>query len=365
MALIPTISAIIAGNTVLLKPSEVTPQVGAVLQDIFNKTELPPHVIQILQGGAEVGQQLINEQPDKIFFTGSVNTGKKIMKQAAANLIPVELELGGKDPMIVLEDADLERAVEGAVYGAFSNSGQLCVGIERLYVAEEIYEEFIELLISRVKKLRVGQGKDVDLGAITYPEQLETIKEHLSDAQDKGATMKTKWELNDYFLKPIVLTDVTHEMKVMQEETFGPILAAMPFSSRKEAVRLANDSNYGLNSSIWSQNIKHAQKIAEQLEVGNCYINDVVKNIGNPDLPFGGVKQSGIGRYHGPEGLYSFSQQKSIMISKNSKNEINWFPYSEKLYYLIKSLITSNHSQQNLFAKLKSLIKLGKKYIKS
>ena len=365
LTLVPAISALIAGNTVLLKPSEITPEIGALLKKIFNQAGLPSNVIQVLQGGAAVGQKLVDLQPDKIFFTGSVATGKKIMQQAAANLTPIELELGGKDPMIILKDADLERAVEGAVYGAFSNSGQLCVSIERIYVAEEIYDKFVDAVVQRVRNLRVGQGKNVDLGAITYPEQLDIIKEHLTDAQHKGAKLETEWELEDYFLKPIVLTDVTHEMKVMQEETFGPVLTIMPFSSSEEAVSLANDSQYGLNSSVWSTDLEKAQAIAKQLEVGNCYINDVVKNIGNPALPFGGVKQSGIGRYHGPEGLYSFTQPQAIMVSKNQQPEINWFPYSEQLYSLVKSLIKINHSQQRLGEKLKSLLSLVKNYFKS
>lgn len=362
LALVPAISALIAGNTVLLKPSEITPEVGALLEKIFNQAGLPPNVIQVLQGGAAVGEKMLTTSLDKIFFTGSVATGKKIMQQAAANLTPVELELGGKDPMIVLKDANLTRAVEGAVYGAFSNSGQLCVSIERVYVAEEIYDEFVTAVVNRVQDLRVGQGKNVDLGAITYPEQLKVIKEHLTAAQNKGATLKTEWELDNYFLEPIVITDVTHEMKIMQEETFGPVLAIMPFSSQQEAISLANDSQYGLNSSVWSADLDQAQSIAAQLEVGNCYINDVVKNIGNPDLPFGGVKQSGIGRYHGPEGLYSFTQPQAIMVSKNKEPEINWFPYSEKLYSLVKSLIRINHSQQSLGSKLKSLLSLLKNY---
>lgn len=365
LALVPAISALVAGNAVLLKPSEITPEVGALLEKIFTQAELPPNLIQILQGGAEVGHELINTKPDKIFFTGSVETGKKIMKQAAADLIPVELELGGKDPMIILEDANLKRAVEGAVYGAFSNSGQLCVSIERVYVAQEIYEEFVTKIMARVQKLRVGTGKDVDLGTITYPEQLKVIKEQLKDAKAKGAQIKTEFDLNNYFLNPIVVTNVNHNMRLMQEESFGPILAIMPFSSQQEAVKLANDSKYGLNSSVWSADLTQAKAIAQQLDVGNCYINDVVKNIGNPDLPFGGVKQSGIGKYHGAEGLYSFSQAKSIMINKNKQREINWFPYSEKLYLLVKLLIIIKHSGKSLLTKLKSLLAIGKEYIDS
>lgn len=358
LSLVPAITALAAGNTVIIKPSEVTPLVGEVLESIIKKARLPKGMLQVVQGGAEVGQKLINQQPDKIFFTGSVATGRKIMGQAAKNLIPVELELGGKDAMIVCKDCNFERAVEAAVYGAFANTGQLCVSVERLYVAEEIYQDFVQAVVERTKELRVGSGKNSDLGAMTYPGQIEIIKEQLTDAQNKGAEILTEIKEEGQFFHPVVLTDVSHEMKVMTEESFGPLLPIMPVKNISQAIEYANDSSYGLNASVWSGNQAQAEDIARQLETGNVYINDVVKNIGNPHLPFGGVKNSGIGRYHGPEGLYSFSESKSVMVNKNKAKELNWFPYSEELYGLLSEIIKINYGTESLFKKAKRFVKL-------
>ncbi len=360
LALVPAITALAAGNTVVIKPSEVTPLVGEIIKEIVKKAQLPEGMLQIVQGGGEVGQKLIAQQPDKIFFTGSVATGKKIMGQAAKNLIPVELELGGKDAMIVCEDCNFERAVEAAVYGAFANTGQLCVSVERLYVAEEIYQKFVEAVVERTKELRVGSGKDSDLGAMTYSGQIDIIKKQLVDAQDKGAKVLTEIKEEGQFFHPVVLTDVSHKMKVMTEESFGPLLPIMPVKDISQAIEYANDSPYGLNASVWSGNQAQAEDIAQQLETGNVYINDVVKNIGNPHLPFGGVKDSGIGRYHGPEGLYSFSNLKSVMINKNKAKELNWFPYSEKLYDLLAEIIKINYGTESIFKKIKRLVKILK-----
>ncbi len=358
LSLVPAITALAAGNTVVIKPSEVTPLVGEVLKRIIKKAGLEEGIIQIVQGGAEVGQKLIAQQPNKIFFTGSLATGKKIMGQAAKNLIPVELELGGKDAMIVCKDCDFERAVEAAVYGAFANTGQLCVSIERLYVQEEIYQDFVQAVVERTNELRVGSGKDSDLGAMTYAKQIDIINEQLSDAQNKGASVLTEIKKDGQFFHPIILTDVSHEMKVMTEESFGPLLGIMSVKDIPEAIEYANDSPYGLNASVWSSKQAQAEDIARQLETGNVYINDVVKNIANPHLPFGGAKKSGIGRYHGPEGLYSFSESKSVMINKNKGKELNWFPYSKELYELLTDIIKINYGTGSVFNKAKRFLKI-------
>ncbi|WP_018248884.1 aldehyde dehydrogenase family protein [Orenia marismortui] len=359
LSLVPAISALLAGNVVLLKPSEITPLVGNLIQEIVIKAKMPANLIQVLQGGADTGEQLIKAEPDKIFFTGSVVTGKKIMAKAAENLIPVELELGGKDPMIVFADANFNRAVEATVYGAFANTGQYCVSIERVYVEESIYNEFVSAVVARTNKLKVGSGLNSDIGAITYPKQLEVIKRHISDAVAKGAELMTEIKQQGNFFSPIVLKDVNHEMLVMQEETFGPVVAIMPFKGEIEAINLANDSDYGLNSSVWSNDLNKAKRVVNKLKVGNNYINDVLKNIGNPDLPFGGVKNSGIAKYHGPEGLHSFSIETAVSINKSRREkEFNFFPYSSKLYNLIKEFILINYSDISLAKKLKGMIKI-------
>ncbi|WP_139491007.1 aldehyde dehydrogenase family protein [Brevibacillus dissolubilis] len=334
LAMVPAISALIAGNTVLLKPSEVTPLTGLIMEEILNAGGFPEGVVQVLHGGKEVGQTLVDAKPDKIFFTGSVATGKKIMAQAAQHLIPVELELGGKDPMIVFADADLERAANAAVWGAFTNAGQTCMAVERVYVESSIFDRFVGIVKAKTEQLRVGTGEEADMGSMTFPHQLSIVEEHLADAVAKGATILTGGKrLNEKTLHfpPTLLTNVDHTMKIMNDETFGPVLPIMPFRDESEALRLANDSPFGLNSSVWSRDTTKARRVAGKIESGNVCINDVIVSVANPHLPFGGIKESGMGRYHGEEGLITFCHVTSIIESPGKKaSEINWYPYTPK-----------------------------------
>ena len=340
LSLIPVVTALAAGNSVVLKPSEVTPQIGEFIFDLVCEAGFPSDLVQVIYGDGETVEQFIEAQPDFIFMTGSTSTGKKIMGAAANCLIPVLLELGGKDPMIVFEDANLERAANGAVYGAFANAGQVCVSVERVYVQDSIYEAFAHRVAEKARSLRVGSTDDDDIGAITSPRQLEIIKNHIEDARDKGAILMTEFAIDRCFIKPVVLRNVNHTMKIMREETFGPTLPLMPFQTEEEAIRLANDSPYGLNASIWTRDLIKARRVGSRLLTGGCAINDVLKNIGNPRLPFGGIKQSGLGRYHGAEGLRAFSRQMSVMVNKGQMvRELNWFPYSSELYYNLKNFI--------------------------
>jgi len=358
LSFIPTITAIAAGNAVLLKPSEITPFTGRLIEKILSRAGLPENLVQVLTGGGEVGSKLIDAGPDKIFFTGSVSTGKKIMKKASDTLIPIDLEMGGKDPMIVFSDADIDRAVEGAVYGGFANSGQLCISVERLYVQSNIFEDFVKQVVARANELRVGSEKDSDLGPMIYEGQIDIVEDHIDDAIDRGAKLHTDRKRKGRLLYPQVLTEVNHDMKIMTEETFGPVLPVMSFDTEEEAIKLANDSRYGLNSSVWSKDIDKAKRVVNKLEVGNSYINDAVKNTGNPHLPFGGTKWSGIGHYHGPEGLLRFSNRTSVMINHNSGSELNWFPYSKKLYSTLKKLIHTNYGDPGFITRAKNLISL-------
>jgi len=305
-------------------------------------------------GGKDMGEVLIQGKPDKIFFTGSLVAGQNIMAAAAKNVIPVVLELGGKDPMIVFEDADIDRAVEAAVYGAFAHAGQLCVAVERLYVQELVFEKFVSKIMKRITTLNVGTAYDCDFGPINTQGQIDRIEEQVQDALAKGATLLTDIIKQELLWHPVVLKNVNHKMKLMSEETFGPLLPIMPFKTEEEAVALANDSPYGLNASVWSRDIKKAQRVVSQLETGNAYINDVIKNIGNPDLPFGGVKQSGFGKYHGAEGLRSFSIETAVMVNKNKmKREINWFPYTAELLKTVRGLINVLYADLPLSEKIK------------
>ncbi|MBO8172858.1 MAG: aldehyde dehydrogenase family protein [Bacillaceae bacterium] len=368
LAMIPVVSALAAGNTVILKPSEVTPLVGKWIETLFHESGFPEGVVQVAHGGKELGAGLVERKPDYIFFTGSVRTGKIIQEQAARYLIPTTLELGGKDPMIVFGDAHLERAVKGAVWGGLTNSGQVCMSVERLYVEKPVYDRFVRQLVKEVNRLQQGRGTDDDLGSMTFPGQIDIVREHIEDALARGARLLTgqepsRWNMdNGMFLEPMVLVDVTPDMKVMREESFGPILPVMPFEGEDEAVRLANDSPYGLNASVWSRDLEKAKRIASRLVSGNVVINDVMITVANPHLPFGGVKESGIGRYHGDVGLQTFCHQTSVMVDPGkSASEVNWFPYRGK-YPLFLQLIRSYFGEKKAWWRfIKSYLHLLRK----
>ncbi len=340
LSMIPTVTALAAGNGVVLKPSEISPMVGDAIDELLGSvTDLPRGLVEVVHGPGEVGESLIAAGPDMIFFTGSVATGKRIMRSASENLTPLILELGGKDAFIVLDDANLERAAAGAVYASFANTGQLCVSAERIYVQESVVQRFVELVRKETARLRVDEGYDGDVGPLTHPEGAERVRQHIDDALDRGAEVAQvagagggESSRSPESL-PCVLTGVDHSMDVMTRETFGPIMPIMAFADDSEAVRLANDSDFGLNASVWSRDLERAGKVARQLRVGNVSVNDAVKNIGSPDLPFGGVKHSGFGRYHGPEGLKNFSHTRSVSVQSGRRSkEINWFPFTPETY---------------------------------
>jgi acyl-CoA reductase-like NAD-dependent aldehyde dehydrogenase len=251
--------------------------------------------------------------------------------------------------MIVCSDAHLERAVNAALYGAFSNSGQICVSIERCYVEKDCYSQLVELLNVAVTDIKISE----DIGVLTSLKQFDIIKAHYDDAIAKGAKASAALELNERYLKPVVLWNVNHDMRIMREETFGALLPVMAFDNEQQAIELANDSEYGLNASIWSCDIQKAERIAKQLHVGNWAVNDVIKNIGHAGLPFGGVKNSGFGRYHGAEGLKQFTYTVSSLTSRNSLNqEPNWFPYSDTRYRELKGFIDLLFGSGTIFQRI-------------
>lgn len=339
LALIPVISALIAGNTVVLKPSEATAYTGILIEKTLEKGGFPEGVVQVVQGGRETGEALVDSKPDKIFFTGSVATGKRIMSKAAEHLIPIELELGGKDPMLVFEDANIERAVNGALWGGFSNSGQTCMAVERVYVQEKVFHEFVKLAVEKTRKLRQGPG-GADIGSMTTKLQKKIVEEHIKDALEKGATLCIGGlPKEDNFIPPTILTNVSMDMRIMVEETFGPVLPIVSFKTEEEAITKANNSTFGLNASVWSRDMIKARRVASKLESGSVCINDVIVSVANMNLPFGGVKQSGMGRYHGREGLMTFTHVVSTLECSGRKNrELNWFPYNDRLLRLSKRL---------------------------
>ena len=354
LSLAPMLTALFAGNAVILKPSELCLPIGQLIVDLCAKLELPPDLVQWIAGDGKTGQDLIDAGPDLIFFTGGLTAGRAIMQRAALHPIPVLLELGGKDPMIVYADADLPRAAKAALYGAFCNSGQVCISIERLYVQQECLDEFLRLLLEGVAELHIGHGTVGDLGSMTSAKQIDIVKAHYDDAVAQGAKTSGPWQCDGHYVKPIVLWNVHHGMRLMREETFGPLLPVMAFDDESQALELANDSELGLNASIWSHDIAKAERIARQLQVGNWVINDVLKNVGHTALPFGGVKKSGFGRYHGAEGLLNVTYAVSGLTNRNRlTKEPNWFPYSEQRYRDLKGYLDFVYGDGTLLQRIR------------
>ncbi|MDH5581650.1 MAG: aldehyde dehydrogenase family protein, partial [Bdellovibrionales bacterium] len=334
--------SLVCGNATIIKPSEHTPMKG-VFEDLLKRVGIPSTWVQMVYGDGEVGKELIDLKPDKVFFTGSVSTGKKIMTQAGQYLIPVELELGGKDPMIIFKDVDLHRATSGALWGALTASGQACTSVEKVLVQEDIYEDFKSLLINKAGKVKVGQGdqSEFEIGPMTTDFQISVVREHVEDALSKGAKLLTgnDWDRKSKLVPPLVIDGVDETMLVYQEETFGPVIPLIKFKDEAQAVFMANDSKYGLTASVWSKNMKLAYRVANALNVGGVSINNVMLTEGNPHLPFGGIKNSGFGRFKGKEGFSSFSNIKSIIANSDTHHvEPHWYPFTEKKYGLFDKM---------------------------
>jgi acyl-CoA reductase-like NAD-dependent aldehyde dehydrogenase len=341
LSMTPLVTALFAGNTAVLKPSEVTPTIGLAIGELFAGDEWGD-IVQVVTGGGTTGEALVRSGVDKVVFTGSAATGRRVMAAAADSLTPVLLELGGKDPMIVCADADLDRAARGAVWGAFQNSGQTCMSVERVYVDEAVHDEFVEKVLELAEAVRQDDSGG-DIGAMTFGPQVDIVERHLADAVHKGARVLlggSRPKRPGLWFEPTVLVDVDHSMEVMVEETFGPVLPIMKVSDAEEAVRLANDSAYGLNSSVWTDDDALGTSVANRLQAGSVCINDCIVSYAVPGLPFGGVKHSGIGRVHGPEGLREFSQIKSVLSSRvGLAKEPWWFPVPKGMDVLgIRSL---------------------------
>jgi len=344
------VMALLAGNTVLFKPASDAILIGKKIEELIDAANFPEGVFNFISApGSAISKALIGPKIRKIVFTGSVPIGKQVMETASKYLIPVVLELGGKDPMIVCKDANIELAANGAVWGAFTNAGQVCASVERVYVMKEIADEFINKVVEKTKKLRIGQDTDfnVDIGPMVNEGQLHIVEEHVVDAKQKGAKILTGGErlkdLKGFFFPPTVLTEVNHTMKCMTEETFGPLLPIMVVNDEKEAIDLANDTIYGLTASVWTKDRERGEEIARQINAGTVTINEHAYTYGLPETPWGGIKDSGIGRTHSKIGLMEMVVPYHINIDHfpDSMNSRPWFyPYSKERYELFKSLIS-------------------------
>jgi succinate-semialdehyde dehydrogenase/glutarate-semialdehyde dehydrogenase len=336
------VMALMAGNAVILKPSELTPFVGLKIGEVFKRAGLTEGLLQVLTGDGQTGAALVAAGVDKIMFTGSVATGKRVAQTAAQNLTPVVLELGGKDPMIVLADAEIEMAARAAVWGAFSNSGQACASVERCYVHESIAPQFLARVAAETESLRQGLGtEEIEVGAMSSERQLKTVEEHVGDALARGARVVTggrrPQQLDGPFYEPTILTNVDHTMLVMREETFGPVLPVMTFETEEEAVRLANDSAFGLTASVWTSSPARGRRIAALLEAGTVMVNEVLYTHGIAQTPWGGVKQSGLGRTHGRLGLLELVTPQHIHVNRlGFLPDFWWFGYTPQAARLFR-----------------------------
>jgi acyl-CoA reductase-like NAD-dependent aldehyde dehydrogenase len=338
------IPALMAGNAVVIKPSELTPLSARFGAEIAAEAGFPENLLQVVIGFGATAEALI-DHVDMIAFTGSVATGRRVMQRAAERLIPVSLELGGKDPMIVLKDAELDRAAGACVWGALMNAGQACTSIERVYVEAAVYQPFVDRVIARVRAIRQGPSKDtVEIGSMTSEAQLAKVEAQVNEAVARGARVLVGGRRNPNFsglyYEPTVLVDVDQSMSVMREETFGPVIPILKVRDAEEALNLANDCAYGLGGSVFSANKSAAWRIAERMETGSVCINDTLVNYIIPDAPMGGLKDSGFGFRHGAEGIRKYCRQKTIVIDRlGLKEEFPWYPTSEKKAEQIRHLL--------------------------
>ncbi len=344
------VMALMAGNAVVLKPSELTPLVALKIGDVLKRAGVPEGLFEIITGDGATGASLVEAGVNKIMFTGSVATGKRVAAVAAKTLTPIVLELGGKDPMIVLEDADIEAAASAAVWGAFANAGQACASVERCYVHQQVAEKFTARVVEITERLRQARGTEegADIGAMSSARQCAIVEEHIRQAVADGAKILTgggrafhsdRTPEQGAFHQPTVLADVDHTMAVMREETFGPVLPLMTFRTEEEAIRLANDSEFGLTASVWTRNLRRGRRIASQIEAGTVMVNEVLYTHGIAQTPWGGVKQSGLGRTHGRLGLLELVAPHHIHVNRLAVlQDFWWFNYTPDAARLFRSL---------------------------
>jgi len=359
LSVVPLITALTAGNAVILKCSDKVPRVAALIEDLCHAAHLPPDLVQVVDDPPDRALDLLDAHPDMVFFTGSSAVGQIIAKRAAELLIPTVVELGGKDPAIVFADCNVERTVEGIVYGAFSNAGQVCVGTKRLYIEQQIYESFLRRLIDRVARLRIGDQDDADAPPFNTTSSRERLASQIEEAVNAGATVAWPKDDRPSGEFPVILTGVCAESRLMTEETFGPVLCVFDFRDEDDAIAQANATPFALSASVWTSNRTRGLTIAQRIHAGSCAINDVIRNIANPYAAFGGNGLSGHGRYHGPQGLLAFSRIKSVMIANDrSSSERHWFPFTRHTLASLSRLLKIRHSTSLVASVLGRIIPL-------
>lgn len=363
------LSALTGGNTVVLRPSTATPLTALFVGEIFLEAGLPPGVLNVVVCRVPEAEAMIVERDvQTVMFTGSVGIGKRVVELCSRNLTKVALELGGKDPMIVLEDADLEKAARGAVWAAFMNCGQSCGSVERVYVARAVADKFAARVVELAKQVKVGDplSEGVDMGPMATAGQLKVVEDHIADARARGAAVPVGGRRvagkAGHFIEPTVLAGVDHTMRCMTEETFGPTLPIMAFASDEQAVALANDSDYGLTASVWTRDRRRAAWFAERLEAGSVTVNDHMYSFVEPRAIWGGIKQTGMGRSHGPFGLHELVNIKYVgMDFFRKKAQTWWFPYDRSLAGIMEKVIALFHARSRR-ARLRAAAGLGKEW---
>ena len=343
------IMALLAGNSVVIKPSELTPLVLLKTKELLEQAGLPKGLFQVIIGEGDVASAMIDMDVNFVSFTGSAETGRKVAAQAGRNLIEVSLELGGKDPLIVCEDANIERTVNAIVFGAFANSGQICASVERVYAVRNVYDQLVDAIVEKTSKLRQGNPLDnVDVGAMTMERQLDFVEGQIKDAVADGAKVLIGGERPDHlkehnFLSPTVLINVTDDMRIMHQESFGPVLPIMRVETEQEAIERSNNSPYGLNAYVFTKDRHRGQELAEQLEVGTTIINDVLLTHAAPETPWGGIKESGIGRIHSDDGLRHLCESYHVNYNRlpTFDREFYWYPYSKTAYRRFFQVLTT------------------------
>ncbi|MFH0799596.1 MAG: aldehyde dehydrogenase family protein [Pseudomonadota bacterium] len=363
-----TAMALICGNAVLLKPSSATALVGRKIEEMFSVAGLPPGVFRHLPGDAATGETLTTSSIGKLFFTGSVGAGRQVMAACARNLTPLVLELGGKDPMIVRADADMEQATSGAVWGAFTNCGQCCASVERVYVHESIFDRFVKMCVEKAARLKVGNGLEAgtDIGAMTTLDQLQKVEAHVEDAISRGAKIRCGGErirdMRGHFFPPTIITGIDHSFACVRDETFGPLMPVMPFVDDMQAIRFANDTAYGLTASVWSRDIGTAERMAREIRAGTVMINDCVFTHALSQTPWGGCKASGFGRSHSRFGLQEMVEIRHVHTNRLRRKDIWWYGYDSPLYSNFAKL--ARHLTGGVFSQIRAVPSFARLWFK-